>query len=1079
MGLSADRLPSPAQDVGMGRRESSGKRFEAPYTLDIETPHVPWARPLPGGPIRLLAVPTVSEGRTLVELAQRLSLDLTTVTIDPAWDLNKWTMCFGRDYGARAERGDLRLIYSYLEEELTSDRHFDAMLLPLVHGWNELTPASREAIVRRVREGCGLVLIQPSASEVAPIAPQEEPSSRPDELEASRRPGPTEKSPWRRTQKHYITRAIPVESFPFEYLEHYLCRAVSDAQVLVESASGHPILAVREFGNGRVAGFAYRNAGLSWYMPMSARDGFVDVYWEYFYALLCRTLIYVARREPQTQPDWEAPEVRWRLRDSFGAVLHEGARRPDAFRDLPPGRYFLEQQAPPDWRISVVDVPDPDPVRELRASRHLIAEGDRVEVSWSCSRPATVELVDGLGRVVGRAEGRGHAALTAGRPLVHNGWVRVRAGSSIAQIPVRFAAVTREWRDYEVLMPWYGPRSYQPWIPAVDEQFRRIGITTLASPERNFKLMVSSHLPGFGIYWYRRDKYLERKALYAKTGDKKYLTRDVVLQSPDFEAGLRRQLEKAVRPLAALKPLAYYLADESSLTCYTDPFDVDWAPEALAGFRTWLLREYGSLEELNRAWGTSFRDWDAVVPMTAAEAQKHGNYAPWADHRAYMEEEFVQAFAKARNLLKAMDPEARASISGTQIPTAHNGCNWYAIDQHLDYLQPYSGGNQDPMHYLFNPNMVITGFTGYGLTGQEAQYQQWERLFYGHSGASIFWHYTLMNPDLTLSEQGKALAEAFGRLQSGIARVFMNSRVREDGVAIHFSMASIRGAWITDGVITGEMVNVLRSSQNFAELMKRRAAWVRELERQGLMFRFLATPEIESGALARYRVLILPYSIAISDREAREIEQFLERGGRVYADEHTGRMDERCRWRPRPLWAEGRPNLVRRGPGEVGIRPAVEVEGEFLRTVREFGRSLLVGLLPRTKTRVPRPRLEGVIYDLLRGGPAADVLDASPSMPVLLLARPSRIARLELGENLDIRLKDEHGAPVDRSVVRMEVFDAEGRLVRHYSGNVTVVDGAARFRIPFAWNESGRLWKVRARDVISGLTAERIVRARV
>jgi hypothetical protein len=78
------------------------------------------ANPLPGGPIRLLAVPTVDEGRTIVELAQRLSLDLTTVSIDPAWDVNKWTMSFGRDYGVRTERGDLRLIYSYLEQELTS-----------------------------------------------------------------------------------------------------------------------------------------------------------------------------------------------------------------------------------------------------------------------------------------------------------------------------------------------------------------------------------------------------------------------------------------------------------------------------------------------------------------------------------------------------------------------------------------------------------------------------------------------------------------------------------------------------------------------------------------------------------------------------------------------------------------------------------------------------------------------------------------------------------------------------------------------------------------------------------------------
>lgn len=50
----------------MGARRSSGARLEAPYTQDLETPHVKWASPLPGGPIRLLAVPTVDEGRTVL-----------------------------------------------------------------------------------------------------------------------------------------------------------------------------------------------------------------------------------------------------------------------------------------------------------------------------------------------------------------------------------------------------------------------------------------------------------------------------------------------------------------------------------------------------------------------------------------------------------------------------------------------------------------------------------------------------------------------------------------------------------------------------------------------------------------------------------------------------------------------------------------------------------------------------------------------------------------------------------------------------------------------------------------------------
>src|ERR1035437_9580626 len=104
--LMGDRMRSPTialwvmaaactsfgQDVAMGERKGSGKRFEAAYTLAVETPHIKWAKPLAGGPIHLLAVPTVGEGRTLVELAERLSLDLTTVSIAPAWDINKWTM---------------------------------------------------------------------------------------------------------------------------------------------------------------------------------------------------------------------------------------------------------------------------------------------------------------------------------------------------------------------------------------------------------------------------------------------------------------------------------------------------------------------------------------------------------------------------------------------------------------------------------------------------------------------------------------------------------------------------------------------------------------------------------------------------------------------------------------------------------------------------------------------------------------------------------------------------------------------------------------------------------------------------
>jgi hypothetical protein len=103
-------------------------------------------------------------------------------------------------------------------------------------------------------------------------------------------------------------------------------------------------------------------------------------------------------------------------------------------------------------------------------------------------------------------------------------------------------------------------------------------------------------------------------------------------------------------------------------------------------------------------------------------------------------------------------------------------------------------------------------------------------------------------------------------------------------------------------------------------------------------------------------------------------------------------------------------------------------------------------------------------------------VEASPELPVLLVERDTRIARLELKPSLELRLLDESGDPVDRSVVRVEVFDPAGKRVRHYSGNVTITDGAATFEIPFALDDARGAWSVRARDVISGITAERQIR---
>jgi len=65
-------------------------RWDIDYSMEVETPHVQWARPLAGGPLKVFAIADVADGRGIVELAQRLQMDFRATTIGSSAGINKW-----------------------------------------------------------------------------------------------------------------------------------------------------------------------------------------------------------------------------------------------------------------------------------------------------------------------------------------------------------------------------------------------------------------------------------------------------------------------------------------------------------------------------------------------------------------------------------------------------------------------------------------------------------------------------------------------------------------------------------------------------------------------------------------------------------------------------------------------------------------------------------------------------------------------------------------------------------------------------------------------------------------------------
>ena len=927
---------------------------DIPFRMDVETPHVKWGNPLRGGAIRGFFVPGIRHGRDMVELKQRLELDDTTVSIDRAWDINCWGI--GDHYGhIRGDRNDFRLVYRYMERELQGTKPFDVMVIPCLNGWNRFPKAMRDAVRRRVRQGAGLVLIHPFTGDIHPES-QDLWDLSPlvgvaNDVVTSRGYAELNQEAiatgnWQVTGRHYITDGVPMAALPTQHIPFYKYDHVN-GDALIE-ADGHPILGVRRYGKGRVAAFGYVEAGFTpMDVPPSRTNTWDDFYpdtppnarprpsqvtwpyWEYYYSLLCRSIVWAASREPQVRisaMNAEAARVSLtveasrktqvtvdlNLTDKFGKRVVSQSRR----RTLKAGENSLRIDLPAsewagglslvdavmrvgdsrlDWSSDVFWTPQQVTVRNVKIDKEVYDVGAKLKgVVRTNGKPVLgmrlrISVVDDRKREVARQE----VALKKGKTpfsfqltafLGRYGRIDV----SVLEGPGKGRTVDRYLSDEFVVVPVkrnlpqyralvsHGTGHKHYFRDAVERQVRQNG--------SDFGAWGSKHnnncgVWGVGIYYYDREDYLEQKKNWQATKNRRYLWREPCLSDPKHLSALKTAIRREVRKRLPFRFDDYFLADESSITCYADAFDLCFAPHTLTLFRKWLRREYDSLQSLNETWGTAHASWDRVVPLTTDEAKTSGRLAPWMDHRTFMNTVFVELFRTIRETIRSVDPEGRTALSGTQVSVAHNGCDWWQLAPYIDRMICYQGGDQWELHRSFNPDAVVGFWTGYGSSGLAVQNAIWKALFHNISAPNIFWMYSFLNADLTYSKSGRDMGAVFRELrQGGIGRLMMEGERQHDGIAIHYSYPSIFATTAAD---------------DFQRYADNRTAWTQLIEDLGMQYNFVAYGEIEAGRLRKgdYKVLVLPYTKALSEKERKEIQSFVARGGRVLADSMTGLMD--------------------------------------------------------------------------------------------------------------------------------------------------------------------------------------------
>jgi hypothetical protein len=967
-------------------------KFDIEYSAEVVTPHIDWAGKLPGGPIKGFFIPSVTEGRDMVELMQRLTLDPVTVTIDRNWDFNCWGIgdYYGHEF--RGDINDFQTVYGYVEKELTSSKPFEVMLIPGLNGWSRMTKPARDAILRRVEEGAGLVLLHPFVGDVKahPFKGDEkEGDARIWELSALKNcpddfisDGAPElnneailKGKWEMTAPHFITRGVPLELLPAGTMGSRFYKYQPNGQVLIQSA-GYPILAVKNYGKGRVASLAYVEQGFIPEVIDPVESKIYWNYWEYEYALLARCLVWAAGREGgvalqsvaanPANPDLltlqissnsaRELEILVTACSEYGFPLASASAR----QSLQPGINNLRIPASKllpvdgwpggkvicdvilkdlsggttlDWGTTTFTAAKQATVTTVRTNGQVYQEGDTLSIVTNVAGNLTglkvrVKVEDDLERVIYQEEKNTEGEKYFFCPLRNflGKWAQIKAelvdarGTVVDQLrakPVMVVQKERRQKEYTAQLSFETPRHFwkTPRLHTMHELGIDSGFTWGGSVNNSLDIPRGY----FGVYWYDRGpttpegvnqaiaqyektgdfnslQYLTKKELYKRTGDKKFLARTPCLDDPAVLDLLASVSRTAARNKAPYQMDYYFVGDEGSLASYTDPVDFCWSPHTLRKFRLWLREQYGSLEALNRVWKSSFNSWDAVIPLTTEEARQQGNYPPWADHRTYMEVSFANAYKTVRQAVTQGDPQGHIALSGTQVTTPYDGCDWYRLDQIIDDFLSYSGGNQWDLHRSFaKPGSRIGFWTGYGRSGAAVQNEIWTAALNNVLHPNLFWSPSVINPDFTWSRSGRDMGETFRSLKyEGVGKLLMEAERINDGVAIHYSMSSVHAAGIL-----GMHPRRNDDDEGSIGFPANRGGWSNCLGDLGLGFEFISYAQVEKGALnfPRQKVLILPLSMALSSQEVQNIRRFAEQGGTVIADAGAGLMDEHCAWK--------------------------------------------------------------------------------------------------------------------------------------------------------------------------------------
>ena len=359
----------------------------------------------------------------------------------------------------------------------------------------------------------------------------------------------------------------------------------------------------------------------------------------------------------------------------------------------------------------------------------------------------------------------------------------------------------------------------------------------------------------------------------------------------------------------------------------------DYSDDAMRAFQTWCKERYGTIEAVNDAWGTSFwaqhmNNFSEIIPPRFIGNGNFMNPGKLLDFKRFSSDALKAFYIAERDTLAAITPNRPLTTNfmvsaggtgldyddwGNEVDFVSNDHYFTPGGQHLDelaysaslvdgiarkepwFLMEHSTGavNWRAINYKKEPGQLVRDSLAHVAMGANAVcYFQWRQ---SQAGAEKF--HTAMLPHAGADSQDfRDVCELGADLQLLSKEGILDTRLATANIAVVFDYES---EWATEHTATPT-----QNVRHWTEPLD----WFRALADNGL------TADVVPirGNWDTYEAAVLPSVYILDAANTHRVEDYVARGGKLFATYYTGIADGRDH-----IWLGGYPGSIR---DVVGVR---------------------------------------------------------------------------------------------------------------------------------------------------------------